>query len=203
MIPSLIFFFASWSQTLGAGAVLHDPVVFPRRRDDLLRFEHVVRDRLLDVHILARLNGPDRLERMVEVRSRDRHGIDRLVVEHLPDVGVRLRTLLARRLDRLQTAVDDRLIDVAERRDLDVGHLQVGVDVRLAPAVEPHDRQSDRVVRALQVARLERDRQCHRAHDEMPAIHCVHRCLLMIRGRTHRLRVLFVRLGGLARENPG
>src|SRR3954468_24913301 len=46
---------------LGAGAVLHDPVVLACRRDDLLRLEHVVRDRLLDQHILPRLDGPDRL----------------------------------------------------------------------------------------------------------------------------------------------
>ena len=74
---------------LSAGAVLHDPVVLPRRRDDLLRLEHVVRDRLLDEHILAGLDRPDRLQRVVEVRSRDRHGVDASIVEHPPDVRER------------------------------------------------------------------------------------------------------------------
>ena len=52
----------------------------------------------------------------------------------------------------------------------DVGHFQVGGDVRLAAAVEPDDRHPDRVVRALQLAGLERDRHRHRAHEEVPAI---------------------------------
>ena len=54
-------------------------------------------------------------------------------------------------------------IDVAERRDLDVGHLQIGGDVRLAAAVESDDRHPDGVVLTRQRARLECHRQRHRA----------------------------------------
>ena len=110
---------------------------------------------------------------MVEVRRRDRHGIDALVVEQLAEVGEGRRPLLAGRLDHLAAAVDDRLIDVAQRRDLDVGHLQVRGDVRLAAAVESDDGHADGVVRTLQRARLERRRQRDRAHQEVPAIDCL------------------------------
>ena len=70
----------------------------------------------------------------------------------------------------LQPFSSDRLIDVAERRDLDVGDLQIGGDVRLAPAVEPDDGHSDRVVLTGKRTRLERHRQRHRAHQEVSAI---------------------------------
>ena len=56
MMPSCSRCFASWSRA-GAGAVLDDSVVFPRRRDDLLRFEHVVRAGLLDEDVLAGLEA--------------------------------------------------------------------------------------------------------------------------------------------------
>ena len=83
---------------------------------------------------------------MVEVGRGEGHGIDALVFEHLADVSECCWTLLARRLNHLAAVFNDRLIDVAERRDLDVGNLQVGGDVRPAATVEPDDGHSDGVV---------------------------------------------------------
>ena len=150
--------------------------VLPRRSGGL---RTCCTDRLLDQDILAGLNGPDRLQRVVKVRRRNRHGVDALVVEQLPEVRVGRRPLLARRFDRLAAGIDDRLIDVAERRDLDVWHLQVRGDVCLAPTVESDDRDPHCVVRTLQRTGLERRWQRDRAHQEVPAIDCAHRLLLL------------------------
>jgi len=46
------------STALHAG--LYDAAVFFRGLDSLAAFPHVVRDRFLDIHILARLAAPDR-----------------------------------------------------------------------------------------------------------------------------------------------
>ena len=159
---------------LRAGAVLHDPVVLPRRRDDLLRLEHVVRDRLFDEDILAGLDRPDRLQRVVEVWRGDRDRVDRLVVEQPPEVSVGGRPLFPRGLDGLDAAVDDRLIDVAQRGDLDVGHLEIRTDVRLAAAVESDDGDPDGVVRTLDRARFEGCWQRDGTHEEMPSIDVGH-----------------------------
>src|SRR5688572_6584221 len=68
---------------------LYDLVVLPRRRYNLLRFEDIVRDRLLAVDVLPGLQRPDRLQRMVVVRRSDRDAIDVfLFFEKLPDVDV-------------------------------------------------------------------------------------------------------------------
>ena len=72
-------------------AGLDDPVVLPRGLDHPPAFAHVVADRLLDVHVLAGLAGPDRRQRVPVVRRGDRDRVDRLVVEHPADVLHELR----------------------------------------------------------------------------------------------------------------
>ena len=74
-------------------AGLDDAVVFARRLDHLAAFPDVVRDRLLDVDVLARLAGPDDDQRMPVVRRGDGDGVDVLVFEQLADIGVGLHRL--------------------------------------------------------------------------------------------------------------
>ena len=52
------------------------------RFDQQPAFANVVRDRLLDVHVLAGVAGQDRGRRMPMVGRGDDHGVDRLVVEN-------------------------------------------------------------------------------------------------------------------------
>ena len=67
-------------------AGLDDAVVLPGGLDHPPAFAHVVADRLLDVDVLAGLACPDRRQRVPVVGGGDRDGVDRLVVEHAPDV---------------------------------------------------------------------------------------------------------------------
>jgi hypothetical protein len=111
---------------------------------------------------------------MVKIWSRNGHGIDALIVQNPANVGIGRRTLLPRSLHHLAAARDNRLIDVAQRRDFHVGHLQVGGNVRFAPTVEPDDRDPDGVVLTRTHPRLEGRGQRHRTHQKMPAIDLSH-----------------------------
>ena len=73
---------------LGAG--LDDAVVLARELDNAAPFADVVRNRLLDVHILAGLDGPDRGQGVPVVGSGDGHRVHVLALEQLPDVRVGL-----------------------------------------------------------------------------------------------------------------
>ncbi len=106
-------------------ALLYDAIVFARRRDNLLRLEHIVRARLLDIDVLARLAGPDGLQCVIVIGRGDRNGVDVFVFEQLAKIGVRCGALLASLLIFLQALVQDILVDIAERCDLDVVHLAV------------------------------------------------------------------------------
>ena len=68
-------------------------LILAGRLDHLPAFEDVVRCRLLDVHVLAGLAGPDRRQRVPVVGRGERNGVDRLVVEHRAIVGLFRRPL--------------------------------------------------------------------------------------------------------------
>ena len=174
MIPSFRRRFASWSDALAPGTVLDDPVVLPRRRDELLRLEHVVRARLLDQDVLARLHRPDRLQRVVEVGRSDRYRVDGLVVEQPADIGVRRGALCGRGLDYPLALVHHALVDVAQRSDLDVRDLRVGLEMRAPAAVEANDADPHPVVRIQLHPRVEHRRQRHRAHQKMSSTDLAH-----------------------------
>src|SRR6185436_13208445 len=70
------------------GARLADLPVLARRLDDLPAFPDVVADGFLDVDVLSGLEGPDRQQRVRMVGGRDRDGVDRLVLDQLPEVLV-------------------------------------------------------------------------------------------------------------------
>ena len=80
---------------VGAGAVLradlHHAAVLAGRFDHLAAFPDAPGGRLLDVDVLARLAGPDRLQRVPVVLRAETDGVDRLVVEQLALVGVGLQ----------------------------------------------------------------------------------------------------------------
>ena len=61
-----------------------------RGGDELLAFEDVMRKGLLDVEVLAGLQGPDALDGVLMVRGGDGDGVDTLIFEHLSHIGVTL-----------------------------------------------------------------------------------------------------------------
>ena len=109
-------------------AVLHDAVVFPRGLDELAALEDVVAARLLDVHVLARLAGPNRQQRVPMVRRGDRDGVEILVVEHLAEVLHALGRVAAALLDRRAAGSEQPAVGIDQIGDLDVLHAGEGVD---------------------------------------------------------------------------
>ena len=105
-----------------------------RGGDELLAFEDVMREGLLDVEVLAGLERPDALDGVLVVRGGDRDGVDILIFEHLADVGVALGAG-----EGLQTLGDDLGVDVAEGDDADTFDLLELIDVILTTAAEADD----------------------------------------------------------------
>src|SRR4029450_8916389 len=168
------FLFRLVERSPGSRAVLHDAIVLARSRNDLLRFEHIVRTRLLDVDVFSRLACPDGLQGVLEVGRGEGNGIDAFVFEQLPHVEDSGRALLARLLHHLASLFQHGFIDIAEGCDLDVRDIQVGLDVSLALSSEPYNGHPDGVVRAGQRACAKRRRQSHRAHQETPSMDVIH-----------------------------
>ena len=67
-------------------ADLDDPVVLPRRVDHRPALDDRHRQRLLDVHVLARPAGGDHLDGVPVVGRRDHDGVDVLAIEHRAEV---------------------------------------------------------------------------------------------------------------------
>ena len=105
-----------------------------RGGDELLAFEDVMRKGLLDVEVLAGLEGPDALDGVLVVRRGDGDGVDILIFEHLADVGVALGAG-----DVLHALGDDLGVDVAEGDDADALDLLELLDVFLTAAAEADD----------------------------------------------------------------
>jgi len=102
--------------------------------DELLAFEDVMRKGLLDVEVLAGLEGPDALDRVLVVGRGDRDGVDFLVLEHLPHVGVAFGARVV-----LQALGDDARVDVAKRDDPHAFDALEFLDVFHAAAAEADD----------------------------------------------------------------
>ena len=120
------------------GADLDHATVLASRRHHLLPFPQVVRERLLNVDVLASLARPDGREGVPVVRQGDDHGVDTLVVEHF--AGVVIRGYLPPVVTgRLEFAVEVRPVHIAERDDLDAGDLAEPADKLVAtPAHTSH-----------------------------------------------------------------
>src|SRR5262249_41151642 len=118
---------------------LDDLLVLSGGLDHAPAFGHVVTDRLLDIHILARLNGPDRGQCMPVVRGRHRDRVDVPVVEQLADVLIVLGRSTVEFLDLPLRRADRVLVDVADGRDANVFLLAEALDVVHAAAVYADD----------------------------------------------------------------
>ena len=102
-------------------AGLADPLVALGGLNVAAAFADIVAHRLFDIHILAGLHGPDRGQRMPMVRRGNRDEVDRLVVEHGPQI-LRIFRLVAMRILRgsLAAVIADFRIDIADVGEFDV-----------------------------------------------------------------------------------
>ena len=105
-----------------AVGALHDAVVLAGRLDHLPAFEDVVGGRLLHVHVLAGLAGPDRHQRVPVIGRGDHDGVDVLALQELAHVGVG-RDLLVALLETLHLRSEIGVVDVAQGHDADAGDL--------------------------------------------------------------------------------
>src|SRR5262249_1142496 len=126
--------------TAALGADLADPVELPGGSQHDRAFLDVVAGRLLAVHVLAVLHGPDGHQGVPVVRGGDGDDVDVLVLDHPADVLLVLRGFPLRRFDPLHRVADDCLVAVAHDGDLGVD-VPVGEpgDVAHAPAVDADD----------------------------------------------------------------
>src|SRR5262249_32063295 len=88
---------AGHAAALGTG--LADAVVLAGRLDDAPALADVMADRLLDVDVLAGLDGPDGHQRVPVVGRGDADDVDAIVVEQLAEVLLELRGVALRLLD--------------------------------------------------------------------------------------------------------
>ena len=129
------------------GAHLDGPPALPRRLDEHLALAGVVECGLLQVDVLAGLQGQDRRRRVPVVGGGDHEGVDRGVVQDGADVHDALRGLLLGLERRLDALGQGPLLHVADERHLGFG--LTGEDLRQgrAPAVGAHHRHDDAVAR--------------------------------------------------------
>ena len=83
-------------------------------------FPDVVGHRLLDIHILAGLHGPDRGEGVPVIGGRDGHRVDVLVVEHAAHVGFDLGALSGLFKDGGSRGLGAAAVHIHQGGDLDV-----------------------------------------------------------------------------------
>ena len=127
-------------------AALHDASVFLRRFSEDAAFEHIVRNRLLDVGILARLTRPDAEECVPVVWRRGGNGVDFLRLQHLSRVHERLHVLILLR-ELVLAFGENRFVDVAKCADFYAVLLEQIADVRLSATSEADDAHTDFAVR--------------------------------------------------------
>src|SRR5205085_11814222 len=67
--------FKHWCGSAPLRARLHDAIVLASRFDQPPAFQHIVRNRLLNVHVLARLTGPNADQGMPVIGRGDRDSV--------------------------------------------------------------------------------------------------------------------------------
>jgi hypothetical protein len=150
--------------------MLHDAVVLLRRGHDLLRFKHVVRAGLLDIDVFAGLTAPDCLECVVMVGGGYRNRVDGFVFQQLPQIGESGWPLLTQLLYVVDALIEDRLVDIANRRDFDVVHPGVMTNMRTALAAHAHASNAHGIVGAGKAAGTYGCGR-RRTHQKMSSIH--------------------------------
>ena len=162
-------------------ARLHDPVVPARRLDHFAPFPHIVTNRFLDVHILARLHSQDRRERMPVVGRGDADGVEVGQFEQLADIGETF-DLFVPFAELLDFGVQDLFVHIAKRDDADIFLCQPAQfgDVVFAASAEADNGDADIVIGAGH-ARPRMSGQTGGgggeggAFQETPAIQCFHK----------------------------
>ncbi len=125
--------------------LLDDAAVLLRGRDDLRPFVVDVRDRFLDVEVLALPHRLKRDRRMPVMRRGDDAGVDVLVVEHVLEAGRALRGGRLEPVDEPGRLLDLRGVDVAEPGDGDrLVAAHQPLDVMPHDAAATDDPQADR-----------------------------------------------------------
>ena len=143
-------------------AVLHDAAVLLRRGHKLTTFVNTVRQRLLDIDVLARLASPHRGERVPVVRCGDGNRVNLLVLQGLADVLVESGRFALGGLDIFSAAFEHLRIHVAQRDVLGfILHSEDILDVASALAVEADGAHADAIVCAEHFAGGHRARHDH------------------------------------------
>jgi hypothetical protein len=113
---------------------LYDTLVLSSGGQHGLPLDDVDADRLLYPDIRAGLDGIDHRQRVPVIGCDDDDDVEVALFEHLPVVGVGARGLLRRlpRCDQRSGVGEHRLVDIAQRDDVDGRDLDQPQEIRLA-----------------------------------------------------------------------
>jgi hypothetical protein len=126
-------------------ADLDDAVVFLGSLYHSAAFGDARRGRFLDVHVLARLTGPNRCQGMSVVRQRDADAVDVLVVKYAAEVRFGFRIAAGNHFGPVS---EKRLVAVAERGDSHAGRSLMVIDVVSALITDAEDGRANFIIRA-------------------------------------------------------
>ena len=166
-------------------AQLDYSVVFARRLDHLPAFPDAVRDRFLDIDVLAGLACQDGAERVPMVGRGDNDGVHIIVVEHPAEILHKLRTLAADAFYRRAPILQQAAVTVGQVRQLDILAFGKPFGKSVAPSVDSHHPHDNPLVCTEHLARNQRRRSrgqssADRSSEKLPPFHRlrVHNCLL-------------------------
>ena len=126
---------------------LDDAIVFARGFHKLATFPEVVRNRLLDIDILARLNRPDATERMPVIRRGERDCINIFVLQKFSHVLIRLRSDVVFLFEISSGAIQHSGVHIADGHDANAFPAEA-VEMVLTATVHADDSDADVAVRA-------------------------------------------------------
>ncbi len=125
---------------------LDDPLVFAGRLHHAPAFDEIVRNRLLDIDVLARLARPNRGQGMPVIGGSYDKGGDVRVFKNAAHVFFDLWDLLLMFIHRLESVGDDVIIGIANRGDLDaIARREPSYQIQASP-VDAHDGQHNLIV---------------------------------------------------------
>jgi hypothetical protein len=116
------------------GSHLHHPLVLARRRQHRPPLAHARGQRLLDIHVLARLTRHHRRQRVPVIRRRDNDGVDILPIQRRAKVAGGVRPVAPLLLNQLHRLRHHRVVHIAEHGAFDLG---VQEESREIPAPHP------------------------------------------------------------------
>src|SRR5439155_24758797 len=131
-----------------------DPIVVPRGLDDAPAFADVVADRLLDVDVLAGLNGPDGRQRVPVIGRGDADDVDVAVFHDAAQILDELRPLTLRPFGSFHGPAGHGGVAVANVGDDAVVVAGETIDMIAAAAVDANDGDIEALVGAAGVAVL-------------------------------------------------